>query len=135
MTKNTKKIKIGKCPFCNGDFLVKDIEVRGKKQKLYFCENYIIERDEEDEGFLLSEKSTCSFRIFDNCLKKYNKTKLSKFEISKIIRDEECVVRLYSKKIFNPEKNKWGNEYFKYAIKDKEFGVSILWDLEVEDTN
>jgi len=124
---------IGKCPFCNGNIIEKKIQIMNTKLKKYVCSNNIVEYDEIEERFITSEKATCNFKIFSNCLLKYNKRTLSKKEIQKIINNEECIVRLYSKKLLNQKTNKYGSEYFKYAIVNKEYGVSILWNEEVEN--
>jgi hypothetical protein len=127
--------KIGKCPFCDGVVEQRKTEINGDKVSIYACSNTIYEKDEYEEGFFLSDKSTCNFQIFSNALKRYNKRAISEKEVKKLINNEECIVRLYSKKIWNEEKKKYGNEYFKYAVVDKDYGVSILFEEEVENHN
>ena len=43
--------------------------------------------------------------------------------MKKLLEDEQVIVRLHGRS--------GTNEYFKYVITDKEYGVSILWDEEV----
>ena len=54
---------------------------------------------------------------------KWNKRSFSKYEMKKLLEDEQVIVRLHGRS--------GTNEYFKYVITDKEYGVSILWDEEV----
>ena len=123
---------IGECPYCSGKVFSRDIKVFGKKVKLYSCSNMKVEYDEADERFLESEDSTCSFKIFSNCLLRYNKKSLSEKEVRQLISEErQVVVRLYSKKLYNQNKKNYGCEYYRYAIPDAEYGLSVLFDEEV----
>ena len=45
--------------------------------------------------------------------------------MKKLLEDGQTIVRLHGRK--------GTGEYFKYVITDKEYGVSILWDEEVEE--
>lgn len=130
--KSLKSKKIGKCPYCDGDVLSRNVVAYGKKIKLYSCSNMKVEYDDGDEKFLETQDSSCSFRIFSNCLLRYNKKSLSEGEVRQLIsKERQVVVRLYSKKLFNESKNSYGSEYYRYAIPDLEYGVSVLFDDEV----
>jgi len=130
-----KRIKIvGDCPFCGGIVGKRDTKVYNKKTSIYSCENNKVEYDEEGT-FLQTEDSTCNFKIFSNALLKYNKGTISEKEIKELLLNKEIVVRLYSKKLFNEEKDSYGSEYFRYAIPDEEYGISVLFDMEVEEKN
>ena len=45
--------------------------------------------------------------------------------MKKLLEDEQVIIRLHGRA--------GTKEYFKYVITDKEYGVSILWDEEVEN--
>ena len=45
--------------------------------------------------------------------------------MKKLLEEEQVIVRLHGRR--------GTSEYFKYVITDKEYGVSILWDEEVEE--
>ena len=130
-----KKNKIiDDCPFCNGVISKRNIMIQNKKVALYSCSNMEIEYDDGDEKFLETEHSTCSFRIFSNCLLKYNKRSVSELEIRELLgKDKQTIVRLYSKKLYNEKTEKYGSEYFRYAIPDKEYGLSVLFDMIIDE--
>jgi len=133
---NNKKIQktktIGDCPYCDGQILQRSVVAYGKKVKLYTCSNMKVEYDDGDEKFLETQDSLCSFKIFSNCLVRYNKKSLSEYEVRQLISDErQVVVRLYSKKLFNEDKQSYGSEYYRYAIPDLDYGLSVLFDEEV----
>lgn len=130
---NSKRVKIvGKCPFCSGDVIQRTVVAYGKKVKLYSCSNMVVEYDDGDEKFLETQDSTCSFKIFSNCLLRYNKKSLSEYEVKQLLSEErQVVVRLYSKKLFNEQKQSYGSEYYRYAIPDVEYGISVLFDEDV----
>jgi hypothetical protein len=75
--------------------------------------------------FELTIKATCSFRIWGNSLLKWGKRGIGYSEVRKLLNGDDVAVRLFS---YNSKK-----EYFKYIALDKDYGVSVLWDLEVED--
>lgn len=133
MKKSTPK-RIGKCPFCDGNLMQKSIMAHGQKAKLYSCSNMKVEYCDGDERFLETEESTCSFRIFSNSLLRYGKRSISPQEVKRLTTGERTiVVRLYSKKLYNEEKDKYGSEYYRYAIPDQQYGISVLFDLDVEE--
>jgi hypothetical protein len=88
---------IGKCPYCDGEIISHKKENKGKKVTLYSCSNNKVEYDEEDEMFLKTSDSTCDFKIFSNALKRYGKYKLSKSEVLKILKKEDCIVDFKSR--------------------------------------
>lgn len=115
---------LGKCPFCDGNVISKKSTARGKNIKLYTCENSKKEYD-ESECFVYTADSTCTFRVYSNVFLKWNKRSFGENEMKRLLRDGQTTIRLYSKRS--------SKEYFKYVIADNEYGVSILWDEEVED--
>ena len=116
---------LGKCHYCDdGHIEVRNIKVDGKPIKLYACSNaHWVHENEITE---LSKESTCSFRIFQNALLRWNKKAIGEREIRNLLEDEQITVRLYS--------TRSKSEYFKYAILDEEYGLSILWDEFIEST-
>ncbi|MGB6329866.1 MAG: hypothetical protein WBF48_13155 [Halarcobacter sp.] len=115
---------LGKCPYCNANVHSKKIVAQGKKIKLYSCENAKKEYD-ESEQYVFTADSTCTFRVYSNAFLKWNKRSFSEYEMKKLLQDEQTIVRLHGRA--------GTKEYFKYVILDKEYGVSILWDEEVEE--
>ena len=110
---------VGTCPYCNGNVIQKDIIARGKKIKLYTCENAKKEYD-ESESYVFTHDSTCTFRIYSNIFLRYNKRSISSNEIKSLLTDGQIKIRLHGKK--------GSSEYYKYAIPNKEYGISILWE-------
>jgi hypothetical protein len=119
---------IGDCNFCNGEVISKEVSINNKKVNLYICTNNITKYNDNYEEWEESEDSTCNFKVFSNTLLKYNKAKLSEKEMKKLLKEKELEVRLYSKKLFNEETQKYGSEYFKYLVLDKDYGVSVIFD-------
>ena len=113
---------LGKCPYCKGNVQAIKSTAKGKKVTLYACENEKKEYD-DSEQFVFTSDSTCTFRVYSNVFLKWNKRSFSKYEMKKLLEDEQVIVRLHGRS--------GTNEYFKYVITDKEYGVSILWDEEV----
>ncbi|PHR56219.1 MAG: hypothetical protein COA44_08885 [Arcobacter sp.] len=114
--------KLGKCPFCeDGNIEVRKIQINAKPTKLYACTNahWVFEHDICE----LSEDSTCSYRIFANQFLAWNKKSIGENEIRKVLEEEQVKVRLFS--------SKTKTEYFKWAIIDKEYGLSIVWDIDI----
>ncbi len=113
---------LGKCPYCKGNVQAIKSTAKGKKVTLYACENAKKEYD-DSEQFVFTSDSTCTFRVYSNVFLRWNKRSFSKYEMKKLLEDEQVIVRLHGRS--------GTNEYFKYVITDKEYGVSILWDEEV----
>lgn len=116
---------LGKCPYCNANVISKKILANGKNIKVYSCENAKKEYDESDI-YVFTADSTCRFRVYSNAFLKWNKKSFSQFEMKKFLKEGQGIIRLHGKK--------GTNEYFKYIIPHKEYGVSILWEEEVEQT-
>ena len=118
---------IGKCPYCDdGNVVLSKKNVLGKNTKLYTCSNASW-LSEDGEMFELHKNATCSFRIWGNSLHRWGKRGIGVFEVKKLLKGEEVEVRLYS---FNTK-----SEYFKYIVINKEFGVSVLWDIDIEKSD
>ena len=116
---------VGKCPYCDDGIVMMDKkQVNGKSTKVYTCSNASW-YSEDGEIFELKKEATCSFRIWGNSLLKWGKRGIGIFEVKKLLQGEDVDVRLYS---YQAKK-----EYFKYITLDKQYGVSVLWDMEVEE--
>lgn len=116
--------KLGKCPFCeDGQIEVRKIEVNAKPVKLYACSNarWTFEHDMCE----LADDATCSFRIFSNQFLRWNKKAIGENEIRTVLKDEQVKVRLYSSTA--------KKEYYKWAVLDHEYGLSIVWDVDIND--
>ena len=113
---------LGKCPYCKGNVQAIKSTANGKKVNLYTCENAKKVYDDSDQ-FVFTSDSTCTFRVYSNVFLKWNKRSFSKYEMKKLLEDEQVIIRLHGRA--------GTKEYFKYVITDKEYGVSILWDEEV----
>ncbi len=115
--------KLGKCPYCDdGHIEVRKIEVNAKPIKLYACTNakWHFEYDMAE----LHPDATCGFRIFSNQFLKWNKKAISEREVRTVLSEEQVMVRLYSSRA--------KTEYFKWAVLDKEYGLSIVWDITID---
>jgi hypothetical protein len=116
---------LGKCPYCeNGQIEVRKKEINGKKVELYACCNANW-RTEDGELFELTSDSTCDFRIWQNSLRKYGKY-LKQKEVKALLNGEDVVVTFHSKKY------KEKVTYQKYITLNREYGVSVIWDIDVE---
>jgi hypothetical protein len=116
--------KLGKCPYCDdGQIEVRPIEVNAKKIKLYACSNAYWQY--EYDMVELHPDATCSFRIFQNQFLPWNKKAISEQEVRTVLVEEQVKVRLYSSKA--------KTEYYKWAVLDKEYGLSIAWDIDIEN--
>ncbi len=115
---------LGNCPYCiDGKIEVRKKEVNGKKVELYACSNanWV---SEDGELFELSSKATCSFKIWQNSLRKYGKY-LKQKEIKALLNNEDVVVTLYTKKY------KEKLSYEKYITLNQEYGISVLWEIDI----
>lgn len=123
---------LGKCPFCDkGDIEVRDIKVNGKKSKLYACTKAKWKKDEDI--FVLTEDSTCSYKIFSNSLLRYNKAVIGENEIKKLLKDGQVEVTLHSRNGYfekddNGKTKKKQVEYKKFIVPNLEYGLEIIWD-------
>ena len=116
---------VGKCPYCDdGMIIVEKKLVNGKNTKIYTCSNASW-YSEDGEVFELKKDATCSFRIWGNSLLKWGKRGIGIKEVKQLLEGQSVDVRLFS---YRAKK-----EYFKYIILDKEYGIWVLWDMEVED--
>ncbi|AXH12759.1 hypothetical protein [Halarcobacter bivalviorum] len=115
---------LGKCPYCDGNVISKKINVKGKNIKLYSCENAKKEYD-ESEQYVFTADSTCRFRVYSNAFLRWNKRSFSENEMKNLLNNEQIIVRLHGKA--------GTKEYYKYVITDLEYGVSVLWDEEIEE--
>lgn len=113
---------VGKCPYCDGNVLSQKLSVQGQNVMLYACEHAQKEYD-LSESYVFSADSTCRFRIYSNAFKRWNKRSIGHYEIKNLLEEGRIKVRLHGRK--------GTQEYFKYAIPDEEYGISILWDEAV----
>jgi len=114
---------LGKCHFCNnGEVEVRSIVLDGKKSKLYACSNAHWSFD--DDMAELTKESTCSFRIFQNALLRWNKKAIGEREVRTLLSKEQVKVRLYSSRA--------KTEYYKWLVLDEEYGCSVVWDVFIE---
>jgi len=115
--------RLGRCHFCDdGEIEVRTTTVDGKKTKLYACSNahWSFEHDIAE----LTADSTCSFRIFQNALLRWNKKAISEREVRTLLSEEQVKIRLYSSKA--------KKEYFKWLVLDEEYGCSVVWDIFID---
>ncbi len=115
---------LGKCPYCNANVVSRNMTVNGKQIKLYSCENSKKEYD-DSEQYVFTHDSTCTFRVYSNAFLRWNKRSFSENEMKKLLEDQQTIVRLHGKK--------GSGEYFKYVVPHEEYGVTVLWDEEVEE--
>lgn len=114
--------RLGKCPYCeDGQIEVRKIEVNAKPTKLYACTN--VHWHFEHDLCELTQDSSCSYRIFANQFLVWNKKSIGENEIRTVLEEEQVKVRLYSHRV--------KKEYFKWAVLDEEYGLSIVWDVDI----
>lgn len=114
---------LGKCHFCsNGQIEVRKTTVDGKSIKLYACSNahWTFEHDMAE----LTKESSCSFRIFQNALLRWNKKAIGEREVRTLLQEEQVKVRLYSSRA--------KKEYYKWLVLDEEYGCSVVWDVFID---
>lgn len=115
---------VGKCPFCkNGLINLEKRPVRGKNTKIYTCSNASW-LSEDGEMYELTSDATCNFRIWGNSLQKWGKKGIGYYEVNQLLNKKDVKVRLFS---FITKK-----EYFKYIALDKDYGVTVLWDIDID---
>ncbi len=114
---------LGKCPYCNANVISQKIVAKGKNIKVYSCQNAKKEYDESDI-YVFTSDSTCRFRVYSNTFLKWNKKSFSQYEMKNFLKEKQAIIRLHGKK--------GSSKYFKYIIPHPEYGVSILWEEEVE---
>lgn len=115
---------LGKCPFCEGTVYSHALQIQGTKVLRYACEYAKKERDINGD-YLFSETSSCRFEVYSNAFLRWNKRSLSEKEMKTFLSEGQVTLRLHGRK--------GTKEYFKYAIPDKEYGITILWDTLVND--
>ena len=116
---------IGKCPFCNGGQIIHSkVAVNGKQTNVYSCTNASW-YSEDGEMFELSKNATCSFRIWGNSLQKWGKRSITPKEVKSLLQGKDVKVKLYS---FKTKK-----EYYKYICLNKEYGISVIWEINPTD--
>ena len=126
---------LGKCPSCdNGNLEVRKKEVSGKKVELYACSNAKWTTEDEGEMFELTKDSTCSFKIWQNALGRYGYW-LKHSDVRGILNQEDVIVELSSKKIRieNNKKTFTKVKYKKYIALDIDYGVSVLFDINIDE--
>jgi hypothetical protein len=116
---------VGKCPYCkDGQINMDKKDVLGKSTKIYTCSNASW-TTEDGEMFELSKDATCAFRIWGNSLLKWGKRGIGYSEIKTLLQQKDTIVRLYSVKS--------KKEYYKYIALNYEYGISVLWDIDVDE--
>jgi len=113
---------LGKCPYCkNGQIIHSKMQVKGKITDVYTCSNASW-YSEDGELYELTKNATCSFRIWGNSLQKWGKKTITPKEVKSLLQGKDVKVKLYS---FKTKK-----EYYKYICLDKEYGVSVIWEID-----
>lgn len=116
---------IGKCPFCkNGEVSYSMKNINGRKTKLYSCSNNKV-KTEDGEYWEKTEDSTCDFKIFGNVFQKYGKKFLGPKEVKRLLENKDTIC------IFHSKQTK--KEYKKYIQLNEQYGVSVIWDVNIEE--
>lgn len=119
-------MKLGKCPFCNGIIEKRKLN-SSKKVFIYACSNAHWELD--NDVWVRTKDSVCSYKIFSNSLARWNKYFISEQEIKELLQNGVVTVKLV-KNIFKFQNNKKiceKLEYEKDLIVNQEYGVEVLW--------
>ena len=84
--------------------------------------------------FELTKDSTCSFKIWQNALGRYGYW-LKHSDVRGILNQEDVIVELSSKKIRfeNNKKTFTKVKYKKYIALDIDYGVSVLFDINIDE--
>ena len=117
---------IGKCPYCeDGIIEYESKQVRGKKTKVYCCSNNKVTTVDEGETWEPTADSTCSWKLFGSSLERWGKKFIGPKEVKKLLAGDEVIAHMYSyvKKV----------EYKKYLTISEEYGVSVLWEMDVQE--
>ena len=113
---------LGQCPCCDDGVILMDRKiVRGAKMRVYSCSNTKIAT--EDDGETWERVGSCNYTIWGDSLKRYGGS-ISPNNIKELLSEGQFVAEL---------KSKSGKEYEKYVVVDEEYGISVLWDMDVED--
>jgi hypothetical protein len=116
---------VGKCPYCkDGTITMVKKPIRGKNTKYYSCTNAKY-YSEDGELFELTSDSTCNYRLFGNALLRYGKRGISQRELRRLLNGDDVAVKLYSMRA--------KKEYYKYIELNQEYGVSVIWDVDVDE--
>lgn len=117
---------IGKCLYCeDGTIEYKSKQVRGKKTKVYCCSNNKVTTLDDGDTWEPTSDSTCSWKLFGSNLERWGKKFIGPKEVKKLLAGDEVIAHMYSyvKKV----------EYKKYLTISEEYGVSVLWEMDVEE--
>lgn len=119
---------IGKCPYCKeGKVEARKVDLKtGKKCEIYTCSNgkWVTE-----DGEMFENIGECDFRIWQNALSKYGHW-LKHSEVRALLNQEDVIVKFLSIKRGFDSKRK---EYKKYIALDEEYGVTVLFDIDVDE--
>ena len=117
---------IGKCLYCeDGTVEYESKQVRGKKTKVYCCSNNKVTTLDDGDTWEPTSDSTCSWKLFGSNLERWGKKFIGPKEVKKLLAGDEVIAHMYSytKKV----------EYKKYLTISEEYGVSVLWEMDVEE--
>jgi hypothetical protein len=117
---------IGKCLYCeDGTIEYESKQVRGKKTKVYCCSNNKVTTLDDGDTWEPTSDSTCSWKLFGSSLERWGKKFIGPKEVKKLLAGDEVIAHMYSytKKV----------EYKKYLTISEEYGVSVLWEMDVEE--
>jgi hypothetical protein len=117
---------IGKCLYCeDGTIEYESKQVRGKKTKVYCCSNNKVTTLDDGDTWEPTSDSTCSWKLFGSSLERWGKKFIGPKEVKKLLAGDEVIAHMYSytKKV----------EYKKYLTLSEEYGVSVLWEMDVEE--
>lgn len=117
---------IGKCLYCeDGTVEYESKQVRGKKTKVYCCSNNKVTTLDDGDTWEPTSDSTCSWKLFGSNLERWGKKFIGPKEVKKLLVGDEVIAHMYSyiKKV----------EYKKYLTISEEYGVSVLWEMDVEE--
>ncbi len=119
-------MKLGKCPYCNGNIERRKIN-SSKKVFIYACSNAHWEFD--NDIWVSTQDSSCTFKFFSNALARWNKFYISEQEVKELLKNGIVKITLV-KNIFKFKNNKKvceKLEYQKDLITNQEYGVEVLW--------
>jgi len=102
-------MNLGKCPVCNSNLITIFEYKEHQKITIYTCEN-------TNNTY----NKSCNFKVFSNVFIKSNQKDILIYEKKSLIDNKEIAIGFYKQLKNTPEQ--------KYAVLDRDYGVSILWN-------
>ena len=112
----------GQCPYCeDGVVTMVKKPVRGVPTRVYQCSNVKVTTE---DGECWEQEGACVFTVFGNALARYGKRAIGPKEVRELLSEGSFVAVLQARS---------GHAYRKYVIPDREYGVTVLFDTDIDE--